>query len=168
MTHGTNFLATFARAFVALTALSLGLAIVGCGRGGTPDRDSASASVGGAASAGRAPASGAHFRTQKAPPEPALRYLTFQLGGAREEEELPLLIAVHGLGDTPQNFSRWLLSLDLKLRLVVPEAPDPYGHGYSWFPYREHRTEHELATGIAASRDRLERLLEQLERRFPT
>ncbi|MEZ4373238.1 MAG: alpha/beta fold hydrolase [Polyangiaceae bacterium] len=99
-------------------------------------------------------------------PASSLRYLSFELGGANAGERVPLLIAIHGLGDTPENFSHWLRGLDIKLRLIVPQAPTSYGHGYSWFPYRADRTQHELAEGIARSRDRLEQLVDELTRRY--
>ncbi|MCA9647700.1 MAG: alpha/beta fold hydrolase [Polyangiaceae bacterium] len=101
-----------------------------------------------------------------APSSPSLSYLSFELGGARTDDTLPLLIAIHGLGDSPENFSHWLRGLDIKLRLIVPRAPTSYGHGYSWFPYRADRAEHELAEGIARSRDLLERLVDDLLGKF--
>lgn len=96
-----------------------------------------------------------------------LRYLDIPLGGANLSDKLPLVIAIHGLGDTPENFSRWLLSLPLKVRLIVPQAPTTHGRGFSWFAYRPQRSEGELADGMARGRDRVIALVDQLEQKYP-
>jgi phospholipase/carboxylesterase len=69
----------------------------------------------------------------QAAPEPPLQFVERVLGGAATDE-LPLLIALHGLGDSPESFIELFDDLGLPLRVVAPRAPDPYAVGTSWFP----------------------------------
>jgi phospholipase/carboxylesterase len=57
-------------------------------------------------------------------------------GGARASEALPLVIAIHGLGDTPENFVELFRGFAPAARIVAPRAPDPWHGGSSWYPYR--------------------------------
>lgn len=68
--------------------------------------------------------------TQAAP----LAFVERLTAGARAEETLPLLVAIHGLGDTPEHFVELLEDLDVKARVIAPRAPDPWGEGSSWYP----------------------------------
>jgi len=68
--------------------------------------------------------------------QPALSYIEIVTGPASDKEALPLIVAVHGLGDAPEYFKELMEGLEVKTRVVLPRAPDPYGSGYAWFPYR--------------------------------
>jgi phospholipase/carboxylesterase len=53
---------------------------------------------------------------------------------AAVDERLPLMIGIHGLGDTPQLFFRAFgTDMTARVRMVFPRAPKPHGEGYSWF-----------------------------------
>jgi phospholipase/carboxylesterase len=54
--------------------------------------------------------------------------------GGDPNAELPLLIGLHGLGDTPEQFLELLGGLAVPLRIVAPRAPDPWRQGTSGFP----------------------------------
>jgi phospholipase/carboxylesterase len=71
-------------------------------------------------------------RSQPVAPAP-LAYVEQVLGG-RADDELPMLIALHGLGDSPEAFLELFAGLDLRVRIIAPRAPDPYAVGTSWFP----------------------------------
>ncbi len=143
-----------ARSRHLLSALVFALA-AGCGRTAAPEPSARE----------RAPDI---LSTETAAAESAtLTYLDIPLGGASATDKLPLVIAIHGLGDSPQNFSRWLLALPARVRLIIPQAPTTHGRGFSWFPYRPDRSEHELARGMAVARDQLVALLDQLEAKHP-
>ena len=45
--------------------------------------------------------------------------------GALAEEPLPLIVAIHGLGDSPERFQELVRTLPFPARVVVPRAPDP-------------------------------------------
>jgi len=100
-----------------------------------------------------------------------LRYLEIVRGGANPNEKLPLLVVIHGLGDKPHH--DWLSAIDvdsnLKVRMILPQAPTPYGTGYAWFPYRAGNLDQAaLASGIAAAAERLTQMLGVLQSQRPT
>lgn len=64
------------------------------------------------------------------------RYLEFTTGGAGPDATLPMLVAIHGLGDTPENFANLVRDLPVQARVIVPRAIDDNVPGWSWFPIR--------------------------------
>jgi phospholipase/carboxylesterase len=68
------------------------------------------------------------------PSKPPLEFVERVTGGARPEDTLPLIIAVHGLGDRPEHFVRFLEGLPFPARVVAPQGPTARGRGFSWFP----------------------------------
>lgn len=100
-----------------------------------------------------------------------LRYLEIVRGGADAKETLPLLIVIHGLGDKPN--LGWVHAIDvnekLKARMILPEAPTPYGDGFSWFDYRAGSLDQvALAHNIAAIEARVAQMIEVLLKQRPT
>jgi phospholipase/carboxylesterase len=100
-----------------------------------------------------------------------LRYLEIVRGDAAPDATLPLLIVIHGLGDRPH--PGWLYAIDvdakLAVRMILPQAPTPYGNGFAWFPFRfQDRDEVALAGGIREAEVRLARMIEQLKQQRPT
>lgn len=100
-----------------------------------------------------------------------LRYLELIRGNASADETLPMLIVIHGLGDKPSR--DWLSAIDLdpqlKARMILPQAPTPYGQGFAWFPYRlRDQDDSSLAEGISHAEAGLTRAIEQLTRMRPT
>lgn len=100
-----------------------------------------------------------------------LKYLEIVRGGAADDDTLPLLIVIHGLGDHPHR--DWLNAIDLdpklKARMILPQAPMPYGRGFAWFPFRfGDRDEVSLAAGISEAEARLAQLIEVLRTQRPT
>jgi phospholipase/carboxylesterase len=82
---------------------------------------------------------------------------------------LPMLIAIHGLGDTPENFKDIVADLPATARVIVPRGVDPIGDGFSWFAIRARSGDVAgLSQGIAASGDRLAALVRELQRTRPT
>ncbi len=96
-----------------------------------------------------------------------VRYLEVVRGGARGDDVLPLVVMIHGLGDVAHD--GWLPGFDAPVRLVMPQAPTPYGDGFAWFEYRfaDSRSE-QLARGIADAADRLARAIESMRANRPT
>lgn len=115
-------------------ALSVAL-LAGCIRQSQPDAGRAPAPPSPpAASAVAAPPA----PTPAPPPAPvaALRFVTRVTGGVDERARLPLVIALHGLGDTPEAFIEVVASMGLRLRVAAPAALNRWGDGYSWFGMR--------------------------------
>ncbi|MCP4603024.1 MAG: hypothetical protein GY847_21325 [Proteobacteria bacterium] len=79
-----------------------------------------------------------------------LDYVEMLTAGAKAQEQLPLIVAVHGLGDRPEHFRSLLVDLPVPARVVLPRAPIDWGRGHAWFETRIASGDFdELATGIA-------------------
>ncbi|MDJ0762509.1 MAG: dienelactone hydrolase family protein [Myxococcota bacterium] len=92
-----------------------------------------------------------------------LNYIEVLTGNARANEVLPLIVAVHGLGDRPEHFRRLVVALPIKTRVILPEAPISWGPGYAWFETRVASGNFDkLAKGIARAAKQNAHLLEHL------
>jgi len=107
-----------------VAALAAAWALVACDRapGAEPPRA--------APSAPRPPISSAQA------PRPGLVRVELVKGGAAPTDALPLIVALHGLGDDAQNFSAVFDGLEARARVVVLQAPTRHGAGWSWFATR--------------------------------
>ena len=66
-----------------------------------------------------------------------LDYLEAMRGGAKPSERVPMVILIHGLGDSPRQDWLDLVASDVRVRVVMPRAPLPWNAGgYAWFPFR--------------------------------
>ena len=98
-----------------------------------------------------------------------LAYVVEVTGGADPALELPLVVAVHRMGSTPQHFSGLYAKFDGKARIVLPEAPEPRGKGFSWFPYRVGENDPPgLALRITSAEFRLMDFLNTADDAWPT
>lgn len=98
----------------------------------------------------------------------ALRYLEHVAHG-KPDEPLPMVVVIHGLGDSPGPHWLDLVQLQRPARLIMPQAPTPYLDGFSWFPFRARGADPaELANGIARAAELLAKALEVLQRGRPT
>ncbi len=106
-----------------------------------------------------------------APPAAApLEFVERVTAGAESAKALPLIIAVHGLGDQPENFVRLFEGLPFPARVVAPRGPIAHGRGRSWFPIRipVRADDPEMEAGLRASAAKLADLARWLTRRRPT
>lgn len=94
-----------------------------------------------------------------------IRYLVQTTAGAAPDAELPLVMAIHGYGDRPENFQSIVRQLPSQARVVIPYGLTPYGRGYSWFDLQPRDQMH---VGIDAAADRLAVMLVELSARYPT
>jgi phospholipase/carboxylesterase len=97
---------------------------------------------------------------------PSLDYVELHTGASADGiAPEPLVVAVHGLGDRPENLADLYGAITAPCRLVLPRAPIPYGGGSSWFdidiPYRPDAA---LAGRIADAADRVAALIDHLAR----
>lgn len=69
-----------------------------------------------------------------APEGAALEHLEIVTGGAAADARLPMIVAIHGLGDSPEGFVGLLEDFARPARIIVPRAPEPYYGGFGWFP----------------------------------
>jgi phospholipase/carboxylesterase len=98
------------------------------------------------------------------PPEAAgVRYLERLTGGATAGERVPLIVAIHGLGDRPESFVQLFATFGAKARLVVPYG-EPWRDGYSWFSPGSLDDAAKLAEGTSRAADRLAAMIDALSR----
>ncbi len=99
--------------------------------------------------------------------EARLDFLERTTGGARADERLPMIVALHGLGDRPEHWlARWD-TFPVRARIILPRAPTPWHDGGSWFPYPPASME-SLATSVDAAANQVAELLAALCRERPT
>jgi len=89
----------------------------------------------GVALAARAPA-----RAQPLP------YIELVTGGAAAGAELPLIIALHGRGDTAEDFAPLFRELSARARVAILRPPHPWGGGQAWFLAAQAHLENREAT----------------------
>ena len=65
-------------------------------------------------------------------PQP-LPFIEIVTGGARAGDELPLIIALHGRGDTAEGFAPLFRDLPVRARVAVLRPPHAWGGGQAWF-----------------------------------
>jgi phospholipase/carboxylesterase len=98
-----------------------------------------------------------------------VEYVELLTGGAKAEDELPLLIAIHGLGDRPEHFAALVRELPTPARVILPRALDPHDEGFSWFPIRARSEDSEgLGEGVDKAGDAIAGLIKELQATTPT
>ncbi|XYI03857.1 alpha/beta hydrolase [Sorangium sp. So ce1128] len=114
-----------------------------------------------------APAASAAVPAAPAAPV-AVEYLEEVTGGADSGEALPLVVAIHGLGDRPESFAGLLSGADCKARLIVPRGLTPYHDGYSWFPLQQALGSDDVGQGILRAAAALAATIERVAAERPT
>lgn len=79
------------------------------------------------------PTASAPAPTPPAVPAASLKYAEIATGGARVDEPAPLVIALHGLGDRPENFLAVFNGFEARAHVVAPHSNTAHGPGFSWF-----------------------------------
>ena len=99
-----------------------------------------------------------------------LHYVERILGDAKADDPLPMIVAIHGLGDDPDNFAHLFDSYGGTARLILPQGIDPTEDGgWSWFPIRARSEDVEgLAAGIERAANALAASIEVLTATRPT
>lgn len=70
------------------------------------------------------------------PSEHGLRLVERWVGGAEPGDDVPVIVAVHGLGDSPENFAWSFDGFERPARVVLPAGPTPFGRGHAWMTIR--------------------------------
>ncbi|MFW5446824.1 MAG: alpha/beta hydrolase, partial [Methylophagaceae bacterium] len=86
-------------------------------------------------------------------------YIVKYSGGSGRGDTLPMLIALHGNGDTTKGFYKTALDeYTTSARIVLIKAPIPYGRGSAW----------PIAPDIVPYGDALSQVVEKLTNKYPT
>lgn len=101
---------------------------------------------------------------------PMLGYVERTTQGARATDALPMIVAIHGMGDWPEHAYETMFShLAMPARVILPRAPESYGRGFSWFPFRPGvKNDAALAPALSLDADRIDALVVRLLRERPT
>lgn len=98
-----------------------------------------------------------------------VHYFERVTGGAAADAELPMIVAIHGLGDNPRDFAHLFDGFDQPARVIFPRALDAHEPGWSWFPIRARDPDVEaLAAGIEKAADTLAPAIAALAKDRPT
>jgi len=98
-----------------------------------------------------------------------IRYVEMTTGDADPTATLPMIIAIHGLGDRPENFVSLLGGLPEPARVILPAGILPNEGGFSWFDVRARSRDVEaLAAGIDLASDKLAIFIDAIAAQRPT
>lgn len=151
----------------SLAVLSL-LFIVGCERGPAPPA-TAEAPAPFAMQAGNPQEKEAPAQPEKvdigAPPVQAFHVFT---GGAQEGDAVPIVIAIHGLGDRPEIFWKLFQGFPGRAHFVVPSGGIQWGAGLGWWPIAGPIDKARIAPGLSAAAGRLSRAIRGWQNESPT
>jgi phospholipase/carboxylesterase len=84
------------------------------------------------------------------------------------DERAPLIVAIHGRGDRPENWVETWRTFPARVQIALPRAFDPLGDGFSWFGFREGMTDEQFGAEVSEAEARLFRGVARLagDRRF--
>jgi phospholipase/carboxylesterase len=71
------------------------------------------------------------------------------------DETSPLLVAVHGMGDKPDNWIDSWQTFPAKVQIALPRAFTKYGDGFSWFELHDGMSDTELGAEVGAAEEKL-------------
>ena len=128
---------------------------------------------------GAAAAAAADPAPSRAEPDPAptpppsaagIVYAERIVGAAGADDPLPMIVAIHGLGDTPDNFGHLFDTFTGPARLILVRGiDDAEGGGYSWFALRARDPDvAAFSEGVSAAADELAKAIDVLRNERPT
>ncbi|MFO0589611.1 MAG: dienelactone hydrolase family protein [Polyangiaceae bacterium] len=85
-------------------------------------------------------------------------------GGAKAGDKVPLVIAIHGLGDRPEAFRGLFEGFATPAHFWIPAGGLPWGEGYSWWPIVGKIDENNIVPGLTAATDRLANAIQSWDR----
>lgn len=97
-----------------------------------------------------------------------VHYIEIVTGGAAPTSELPLVLAIHGLGDRPEAYATALVGFEPPARFVFPRGLYDYHGGYSWFNLAGALDSEETSRGVVAAASKLAAVLGELAKTKPT
>jgi phospholipase/carboxylesterase len=123
---------------------------------GAPPSAAAGQATTGQAPAGQAPIGQAPSVRAKVDVGPAAVDVVEEwTGGAKSGDAVPLIVAIHGLGDRPSAFAGLFRGFGARAHLVLPAGGLGWGGGFAWWPIHGHIDADNMAAGLGAAADRL-------------
>jgi phospholipase/carboxylesterase len=116
----------------------------------------------GAASASPSPTKPARAPT----PALGLAYVRVMAGGAESGDAAPLIVALHGLGDRPENFVKLFSQFRARARIVAPHSREAYSDGFAWFGPSS-PTSDESAPALAKAADEVAAFIDKAAKAWP-
>lgn len=98
-----------------------------------------------------------------------LHYLEIVTAGGVSADPLPIVVAMHGLGDHPGTFRLLLDDMPARARVILPRGPMPHGDdGFSWFDFHpdDEKGAQQLVEGVRVSAERVATLIVGLSRKY--
>jgi len=71
------------------------------------------------------------------------------------DESSPLVVAIHGMGDKPDNWIDSWRTFPARAQIALPRAFTRHGDGFSWFEFRDGMTDEQFGTEVGASEEKL-------------
>ena len=71
--------------------------------------------------------------TNDPPPPSRSEYVEVLVGPDPGPRGRVVIVALHGLGDTPEAFSNWIRALNVSARVLAVRAPEDFGSGSAWW-----------------------------------
>jgi phospholipase/carboxylesterase len=78
------------------------------------------------------------------------------------DETAPLVVAIHGMGDKPDNWIESWRTFPGKAQIVLPRAFTKYGEGWSWFEFKDGMTDAEFGAEVGGAEDKLWKAIAKL------
>ena len=78
------------------------------------------------------------------------------------DERSPLVVAVHGMGDKPDNWIDTWSTFPGKAQIVLPRAFTKYGEGWSWFEFRDGMSDAEFGNEVGGAEEKLWKAIAKL------
>lgn len=97
-----------------------------------------------------------------------LAYVELLTGGAAADDTLPLIVALHGRGDTADGFARAFRDMPLPARVALLRAPIPEHDGDAWFTFQRTRTWEHVADDLETLSDRVVATTDAIEAAHPS
>ncbi len=97
-----------------------------------------------------------------------LRYVEVVPSDAAPDEELPLVVMIHGMGDRARPIYGLRASRSTRARFILPQAPTRQSRGYTWLPYSIATDHPSLLDAIPARARQIATLIEVISTTRPT
>lgn len=156
----------------ALAVLLTAIALAACGRDGdAAHAPRAAAGASAPAANGGGASAAAILDAPLAGSTAGLTWSEMVTGGAGADDRLPMIVAVHGLGGSPDDIARLFDGFPARARVILPRGALPFHGGFAWWlPDASHPSldGDAAARGIATAAHDLASLVAVIVKQRPT